>query len=98
VFAFHTALLAGPACTSTHRAEEGNPDERVVDHTQDDQLDAGVAQAGRGAPTLDAGRFDNNQMPEAPRQQTVVEEEEDDGGLVPIYGGPFPDPKSRAKV
>lgn len=102
VFAFQTALLAGPACTSTHRAGEEDRDERVVgDAPNEPQLDAAVAQAGGGAPALDAGRFDNTNTPAIPRQPPDVDhEDDDDGGFgpVPIYGGPFPDPRTRAKV
>ena len=101
VFAFQTALLTGSGCTSTHVPDDGNGDQRAVDDPQDEpRFDAAVAQAGRGAAQLDAGGFDNSASPALPRQQPEVPQEDDDGGsgLVPIYGGPFPDPRSRAKV
>jgi hypothetical protein len=100
VFAFQTALLASTGCTASHGPQGKQGDEAAVD---DSQLDAGVAQAGRSAPAMDGGEFDNNPNPlSIPRQHPSepIEPDDGDGGHVPvpIYGGPFPDPRSRAKV
>ena len=102
-FAFQTALLASSACTSTHEARDpsGRPAKDAVQNALPDAAVA-VAEAGRGAPAMDAGRFDNSDTPTPPPRQSEVADEperDDDGGfVVAIYGAPFPDPKSRAKV
>jgi hypothetical protein len=103
VFAFQTALLATSACADTHERANHQADAGPVD---DADLDAAVAQAGRGAPALDAGKFDNSPNPVSPQHRPTVttrpepEDDDGDGGYVPVpvYGGPFPDPRSRAKV
>jgi hypothetical protein len=101
VFAFQTALLAGSACTTTHEADAEGDQAAANDVLPD----AAVAEAGRGASAMDAGRFDNGPASAPPprQQHTMIEpddRDDDDGGYVPIpiYGGPFADPRARAKV
>jgi hypothetical protein len=108
VFAVHAALLAsaGTACSSSHsRAADGGGKPQAGGPS--------LAQAGAAASAPHAGSASTAGSPGtshaagAPQAGAIASRQPDAGALaaedagfmpVPLYGGAFPDPKTRARI